>query len=206
MAKKNSKKWFFSVSSVVFSVSCFFMLYLIDFGIEKQLFITFSGCIYYLALLGEYRLGRYEKDQTAKGMIAASLMATMFFFFSSSYGVYLNFVISLWVLMFFFLVVTFLITLQYMAIVGHGNRWYLKLIYSFLLGFSMMEFGWVINFWPFGYLTTGVISLIFYYILWDFVQDYFLRRLSKKKVVVNSIFFVSLIVLILTTSKWMPNI
>ena len=133
-------------------------------------------------------------------------MATMFFFFSSSYGIYLNFVISLWVLMFFFLVVTCLITLQYMAIVGHENKWHLKLVYSFLLGFSMMEFGWIINFWPFGYLTTGVISLIFYYILWDFVQDYFLHRLSKKKVVANSVFFVFLIVLILTTSKWMPNI
>jgi len=64
----------------------------------------------------------------------------------------------------------------------------------------MVELIWTMNFWPFGYLTTGVIALILYYILWDLTQSFFLKLLSKKRVVANMIFFSALIVIILLSS------
>jgi hypothetical protein len=182
------------------------MLYFVDFGITKQIFIFLSAAVMYISLLGGYRLGKYPKDQTARGMVSASIMAAIFFFYSAGYGTYLNFYVPVWTLMIFYFVVTFILTLTYIKIINATNKKKIETIYGFLLGFSMMEIAWVINFWPFGYLTTGVISLIFYYILWDFVQSYFMNILSKKRVVANSLVFGCVIILILTTSRWMPNI
>lgn len=204
--KKSSKQWLFSVASISFSLSAFFMLYFVDFGITKQIFIALSGIVLYLSLLGGYRLGKYPKDQTARGMISASIMAAVFFFYSASYGAYLNFYVPIWTLMLFYFWVTFILTFVYVRIADDSDRSSLRLIYSFLVGFAMMEVAWVINFWPFGYLTTGMIALIFYYILWDFVQSYFLDILSKRRVVANSVFFAVVVLAILTTSRWMPNV
>ena len=203
-AKKITRKWKFSIIPVIFSLTALTLLYLIDSEMQKQLFIALSTLMYYLSLLGSFRLRRFSGDQTARGMIAASLAATMFLFYSATYGVYLNFIIQEWVLMILFLGATFMVSYQYFISINENS--YEVINYSVLLGFVMAEVAWVINFWPFGYLTTGVILLIFYYILWDLIQSYFLNILSKKRVVANMLFFSSLIGLILFSSKWLPNI
>jgi len=201
-SKKIGNKYSFVVIPLLFSISSLMLLYLIDSMVEKQIFILFSIFLYYLCLLGIYRLKIYSKDQTARGMIAASATATLFLFYTSFYGIYLNFPIPLWTLMAFFLVVTILTSFQYFSLIEEQKK--KVLIYSIILGMVMMEITCVINFWPFGYLTTGVITLIFYYICWDLTQSYFLKILSKKRVVANVIFFSFLIILILTSSKWLP--
>jgi hypothetical protein len=161
--------------------------------------------MFYLYLLGAWRLKSYSGDQTAKGLIAASATATIFFFYTTVYGIYLNFLVPLWVLMILFLLATVFVSYQYFFIIKEKSR---KLIwtYSLILGMIMAEIAWVINFWPFGYLTAGVISLIFYYILWDLAQSYFLNLLSRKRVVANMIFFTFLIGLILASSRWLPTV
>lgn len=172
---------------------------------KKQIFNILSSTIYYLALLGVYRLALRPKDQTAKAMLAAATASTMFFFYAASYGIYLNFAIPLWQLMTFYLLVTFSSSYQYFKAIDAESK-KSSFNYSFLLGFVMMEIAWMINFWPFGYLTTGVILLIFYYILWDLTQSYFLDLLSKRRVLVNIIFFGFLIGSVLSSSRWFPNI
>jgi hypothetical protein len=194
----------FSVIPVVFSVSSMLMLYLIDQGNEKQVFIVLSSFMYYLTFLSACRVRRYKLDQTARGLMAASLMTTVFFFYTSVYGVYLNFAISLWFLMVVFLLVTFFMSYQYLELINSEKMSAWK--YSVILGLIMSEISWVVNFWPFGYLTTGVILLIFYYIIWDIIQSHFLKLLSKKRVVANMILFSFLIGIILLSSRWLPNV
>jgi hypothetical protein len=202
--QKISHRFLFSIIPIIFSLSSLLLLYLIDERIEKQIFTVASSIIYYVIFFSGCRLKRYELDQTARGLMAASLMTTIFFFFTSSYGVYLNFAISLWALMVIFLVSTFLVSYQYLEIINTEKLATWK--YSIILGLIMAEISWVINFWPFGYLTTGVILLMFYYILWDIVQSHFLQLLSKKRVVANMVFFSFLIGMILFSSRWLPNI
>jgi hypothetical protein len=152
--------------------------------------------------LGIYRLKFYEKDQTAIGIIGAGAVATIFFFYSAVYGIYLNFVFPLWALMLAFLFVTTLVSFQYLWILKKD----LKMVwsYSLVLGLIMTEIAWVLNFWPFGYLTTGVIALIFYYIFWDLVVGAFNGILTKKKVIINMAFFNSLVLIVLLSSHWLP--
>jgi len=199
-AKKIGRSYSFVIVPVIFSISSFILFYLIHSRPDQQAFIVISSIFYYFIFLGIYRLKNYENDQTAKGIISGGLFATIFFFFSGFYGLYLNFSIPLWFLMFVFLAVTFVLSYYYLRILSTDKN--KVLTYSLILGLAMAEISWVINFWPFGYLTTGVIALIFYYMFWDLAQSYFTEKLSKKKIVVNLIFFSLLIGLILLSSRW----
>lgn len=211
--KKLGKKWRFSILPVLFTISTVALLYLVTLLYEQQIFILLASFIYYLCLFGAYRLGEYEKDQTARGMIMAATAATVFFAYASFYGIYLNFLVPLSVLMLVYLAVTLLVSYQYFALIYpyfegemRQNSFKIIWIYSFLLALVMAELIWTMNFWPFGYLTTGVIALILYYILWDIVQSHFLSLLSRRRIVANAVVFSVLIAMILLSSKWIPVI
>ena len=202
--KKVGGQWFFSILPVFFTLSSLALLYLISILIEQQIFIVLVTLMYYLSLLSAYRLGQYAGDQTAKGMNMAASSATIFFTYASAYGLYLNFDVPLYWLMLVYLLVTLLVSFQYFSIIENDSKkvW----TFSFLLALLMVEIVWAINYWPFGYLTTGVIALILYYILWDLVQSYFLNLLSRKRVTANMIFFSFLIIMVLLSAKWTPVI
>ncbi|KKP58774.1 MAG: hypothetical protein UR60_C0025G0008 [Candidatus Moranbacteria bacterium GW2011_GWF2_34_56] len=189
----------------IFYTSIWTILHLIDYDTEKHIFILIGGLVNYFLLFGIYRISRKPESETAKSVIAMSNMAVIFLFFSASYGVYLNFDISSWILMTFYFFNIALISYQYFLLIGEENKQKI-LVYSLVLGFGVLEMGWVINFWPFGYLTTGVILLMFYYIIWDLSQNYFKNILSVKKVLVNLIFFIIASGVILHSSIWLPNI
>ena len=203
--RKIGHRWLFSVLPVFFVLSSVALLYLIALTYEQQTFILLSAVMYYLALFSAYRLGVYGGDQTAKGMNMAAAATTIFFTYTSAYGLYLNFLVPPYYLMLVYLVVTLLVSFQYFAIIKRDQR---KIVwmYSFLLALIMTEIIWTMNFWPFGYLTTGVIALILYYVLWDLVQSYFLNLLSRRRVVANMVFFSTLVIVVLLSAKWIPVI
>ncbi|HAI74263.1 MAG TPA: hypothetical protein DCS28_02630 [Candidatus Moranbacteria bacterium] len=199
------KKWKFSVLPIFFTLSAVSLLYLITIKYEQQIFIFLAFGMHYLALFGAERLGKYEKDQTAKGMNMAATFATIFFAYAGAYGLYLNFLVPLYSLMLAYFLITLLVSYQYFSTIK-SDQMKTAWIYSFLLGLAITEIIWTMNFWPFGYLTTGAIALILYYMLWDIVQSHFLNILSHKRVAVNAVFFSFLILLLLLTSKWIPVI
>jgi hypothetical protein len=202
ISRKIGKKYMFSLIPIIFSFSSIALMYLIDLQPQRQAFILFASFVFYLTYLAIFRLKHSPADQTASGLISASLASTAFLFYSASYGIYLNFSIPLWALMGSFLIVTFLISFQYFDLISANVRKALN--YSLILGMIMAEIAWIINFWPFGYLTTGAITLIFYYVLWDLVQSMFTEKLSQKRMIANLIFFGFLIGLVLASSKWLP--
>ncbi len=204
-SKKIGKRWLFLIVPTILSLSSVTLLYFIDIYAEKHLFAILSVFLYYLALLSTYRLRNYIKDQTAAGLLMASAIAAIFFFYSSSYGIYLNFAINSWVLILLYFWATFPISYQCLKIIRISQQKPV-LTYSLLLGMIMAEIAWMITFWPFGYLTTGVIALIFYYALWDLIRSHFLNLLSKNRAMANIILFSFLVILILASSKWLPSV
>lgn len=191
------------VLPVFFTFSSVSLLYLITLVYEQQAFIALASLMYYFSLLSAYRLGKYDGDLTARGMNMAATATTIFFTYAGAYGIYLNFLIPLHYLMFVYLLVTLLVSYQYFVLI-RGDQKKKVLVYSFLLALIMVELIWTMNFWPFGYLTTGVIALTLYYILWDLAQGYLLNLLSKKRVVANLAFFSVTIAFVLLSSKWIP--
>jgi hypothetical protein len=201
----SGKKWIFSILPAFFTISSIALLYLIAPVIQRQTFILLSSLMYYLSLFSSYRLGIYIKDQTANGMNKAATAATIFFAYASAYGLYLNYLVPLYMLMLAYLLITLLVSYQNFYIIRQNNSTVVW-AYSFILSLAMAELIWTMNYWPFGYLTTGVIALILYYVLWDLIQSYFLDILKKRRVVVNMVFFSIMIVLVLLSAKWVPVI
>lgn len=198
---KLGKKWFFAILPVFFTISSAALLYLITLAFEKHIFIALSSGLYYLSLLGAYRLGKYPKDLTAKSMNIAAASATLFFAFSGAYGFYLNFLVPIYYLMLFYLAVTFLVSYQYFILTKEAQK---TVLYSSILALLMAEIVWMLNYWPFGYLTTGSIALILYYVLWELARSHILNQLSRRRVIFNMLFFSFLVCVVLLSSKWIP--
>ena len=202
ITKKFSGRIVMTPMPVMFVLSSFSLLYLIESSSGQHLLSALSAAIYYFMQISLYRLKVYGKDQTARGIIAAATVTTIFLSYAAAYGFYLNFAIPLGFLMVFLMLVTTLITFQYFWLVKRKKQ--IVLNYSLVLGLVMAEIIWVVNFWPFGYLTTAAVTLIFYYVFWDMVHCHFLERLSQKRVVANMIFFGILAALLLASSQWLP--
>jgi hypothetical protein len=201
-AKKMSQRAYMTPIPVIFAASAFGLQYFLTSSIEKNVLALLSAVTYYFIHIALYRLRVYRKDQTARGIIAAGSLSAIFLFYATLFGIYLNFDIPLWILMVVLMLVTTLISFQYFWLVNKDKR--LVLNYSLILGLVMAQIAWVMNFWPFGYLTTGVISLIFYYVFWDLTTSHFSGILSKKRVMINMTFFGLLVMAVLISSRWLP--
>lgn len=177
------------------------LLSLVDNPSERQVFMLMSTGMFYFALLGIYRLRHAPKDKTARAILNTSAMAGLFFFFASIYGFYLNFTFPLWGMMLLFFLgasSTSYVTFQGFA----GDNVAQVKLYSIILGLTMAELAWIMSFWPFGYLTTAVISLIFFFIVWDISVDAFHKSLMLKRTAFRTAFFLALVALVVSSSPW----
>ncbi len=202
VAYKLSRSVNMTVIPVAFVASMFGILYFVQSEKQEHFLISLGAIAYYFMHIAIYRLRNCKKDKTARGIIAAASVATIFLFYSVAFGIYLNFSISLWILMLLLMLITVLISFQYFLLINDDKK--LVLNYSLVLGFVMAEIVWILNFWPFGYLTTGVITLIFYYVFWDLAASHFLDELSKKRVVGNMLFLGILVGVVLSSARWLP--
>lgn len=202
IAKKVSRRVSMTPMPIVFVASTIGLLYFVQSERQASLLVLLATIAYYFIHLALYRLRSCQLDKTAYGILGAGSLATVFLFYATSYGIYLNFAIPLWVLMSVLMIVTTLISFQYFWLINENKQNVLN--YSLVLGLVMAEIVWATNFWPFGYLTTGVINLIFYYVFWDLVRSHFHGELSKKRVIANMVIFGILVAMVLSSTRWLP--
>ena len=182
---KTGKNSFFGIISGLFVFSAAALLYLITILAERQIFIALASFMHYLGIMGSVRLGKYERDQSALAMNNAFVFTAVFFAYAAAYGFYLNILVPPYYLMLVYVMVTLAASWQCLALIRPDVKRSV-LTYSLLLSLVMAEIIWVMNFWPFGYLTTGVIALILFYVLWDAVRCHFLEILSKERIRANT--------------------
>lgn len=182
------------------------LLPLIDSSAQAKAFIVLISGVFYLAILAGYRLRKYDKDQTAKAMVNLAALSALFCLYTSVYGWYLNIEISVWYIMAIFSVVTFVISYISIAINKLEINRYQNVLYSIFLAYLVAGAIWIQNFWPFGYLTTGVIALIIYYTGWDIIRNYFIGKLTTRKIIFSLIFLAGTASILLISTKWYPVI
>ena len=202
IAKKTARNFRMTPIPVLFVIGSLGLLYFIQAHWQQNFFILICTFGYYFIHLALYRLRSCQKDQTALGILSGGNAATIFLIYAVTYGIYLNFAISLWFLMATILFFTTLISFQYFLLVGESKLSMLS--YALILGFIMAEIFWVLSFWPFGYLTTGVAGLIFYFVFWDIIQCHFSQKLSQKRIVFNLVFLSILVIVVLSSARWLP--
>lgn len=177
------------------------LLSLVDNPLRKGAFVIITAVVYYFSFLGLYRLRGAPNDRTALSMLGSGMVAALFFFFSAVYGLYINFTTPLWALMVLYFFGAFAGAYQTLFVALGANRRKVA-TYSLLLGFAMAELAWVMNFWPFGYLTTGAVSLLAFFAIWDPVNEYFLGRLSRRRAALHVIACFLLAAVLLGSSPW----
>ena len=197
------------------SLGALALLFLVDYSVEKQVFIFLATGIYYLTLLGGYRLRFYNSDQTALGMVNLATLSTAFLWFTAALGLYLNFQVKYWI-MAIFVVTIFLISLPSFCINAKDREERLKkngekeeqiglvgiIFLDLILALIMSQFFWGIIFWPFGYLTLGGSALIIFYEFWDIIRLYIRKELTIKKIITNWVIGSILLIGILLTAQW----
>lgn len=201
-ARTIAGRWKFTILPLVLVPGSVFLLSLIDSETQMAIFILFSSIIFYISVLAGWRLKQYERDETAKAMYNVATIAVLFFWYAASYGWYLNIMAPLWGLMIVFFAVTFFVSLVSLAInqVDRPKR----LIYAVLLALITVQSIWIQNFWPFGYLTTSVITLIIYYVNWSIISNYFLKKTTFRTVMFDVAFLFGATALILLSARWYP--
>ena len=186
---------------ILLSLSSPTLLSLIDSANERQVFVVLSFLMYYFALLGNYRLRHAPTDKTGEAFLNTAAMAAMFFFYAGLYGFYLNFSFPLWGMMLLYFLGTALTSYETFMSVDKRERRRV-IMYSVLLGLIMGELAWVMSLWPFGYLTTGALGTILFFIVWDISFDAFRQTLSLRKAALRILFFLGLILLLLLSTPW----
>lgn len=198
---------------ILLTVSAVLLFYLIDPPAMQYVFILASTVVYYATLIGITRMRHIGDDYLARGIYVAASMVAVFFAFTAVIGFHINFrevyhplgipitiEMSVGLLMATFFLISSITAYAYFYIITDNKS--LAMLYSMIIGLGIAQIAWAIHFWPFRYLTTGVIALMFYYILWDLAQSNFLGILSKKRVLANFIFFGIVTITLLITAQW----
>lgn len=211
------RKIYFLAIPLLISVNSVVFLFLVDSKIEKQIFIGLTVAIYYLTLLGTYRLKFYCRDETARAMLDLGALTAVFFSFVCGYALFLNYQIEIWTLLIAFCGVVFFVSFPSFYIcaiskckekkVAHLGKIFetnkAKITFlSLILAVVMAQIIWGISFWPFSYLTIGVILLILFFVLWNIGRSYFLGSFSFKNALISGVGAILLITIILVTAQW----
>ncbi len=197
---KIEKKIIFAIIPISIIISALALLFFIDSVIKRDIFAIGVSIVYYSAFLAIVRLRNNSKDMTARTFFSISIISTIFFFFAASYGIYINFEIPLWI--FITIGILFLVFMTFASLYTYSKNIYRTLLASTILSFLIAQIMWMMNFWPFGYLTDSCILVVFYYVLWDMHIMIFTNTLSKKRVVNNIIIGMLLLFMLLFTSRW----
>lgn len=180
------------------------LLFLIDIPSEMAFFSVLAAAVFYFSLLAGWRLNQYGRDETAKAMYNIAMVATLFVWYAAILGWYLNIAFPVWGLMAAVAAVTFLAAQASFSVNQIEKE--KRLIYSLALAILAAQAAWVQNFWPFGYLTTSVIMLIIYFVGWETILFFFLKKLTSRAVFFEILFLAGAVALVLASTRWYPVI
>lgn len=191
-----------TIVPTLFSFSAVFLLFFVSSPREKHVLIFLSSLVFYVASLGIYRLRQYDGDLTAQSMLSLVAMTTLFFLFSVFSGLFLNFQrFTEYMLMLSCGMSAFLVGLSIFLRSFRTER-EKAMLYALLLGFFSAQIAWIGTFWPFGYLTTGVLMLMFTSPIWDSIQAETTDGISKKRLAVHVILMLFLTAMVLSSAQW----
>ncbi len=190
-----------AIVPTLFSFSAIFLLFFVSSDREKQIFLFLSSLVFYVSALGIYRLRQYSGDLTAQSMLALVSMTTLFFLFSVFFGLFLNFqMFTEYMLMLSCGGASFLVGLSFFLRSFRDRA--SAVFYAALLGFFSAQVSWIGTFWPFGYLTNGVIMLIFVFPIWESVRMESSNGISKRRLATHILLMLILVVVVLSSAQW----
>lgn len=191
-----------SALTLCFGFFAWILLLFIDNETEQHIFAMLAAALFGMVLWAHegWRKDRFKTSE--KGIFSAGTLATVFLFFSVISGVMVNYAFPILLGMAGMGLGTYLLMRQYFfGAIADDKR---AKTYAAISGIFFAETTWMIQFWPFGYLTTAAILLIFFFVLWDAFDSYSEGGISWHRMGANFLILLVLTGLLLVTTRWTP--
>ncbi len=185
----------FSTSLITYSI-----LLSNKFFVHFLFVVSFFFIYYYLKNV--YLRGRESEEAVNffENISSYGNFLTLFFTFSTIYGMrsFLN--IPIWPLVLIMAIIVLLVV--YESLWTNKLKTYKNTIYIFLICLILTQIAWSIYFLPLNYNTLGLTLAICYYILIGVLKNFLRKNLDKRTIKLYLIFGLLSIVLIFLTASW----
>lgn len=141
------------------------------------------------------KVSYFQYFSSYNSLVSFFLFSSLFFGLQS----FLNW--SPWIL----IVIISPLVLANMLSIAFIQSWLnLKSLWFWLfLSLIVVEFIFVLTLLPFNYLVLGILSVLFYYSIFNFTRLYLTNRLTKSKIKNYSLFIVISLLIIFLTTRWL---
>jgi hypothetical protein len=157
--------------------------------------------LYYLLFITLSALEQYQTLPSHVGRIILNLLTLFTAFVGFTYA--FQSAMTVWVGMIFVFVFSWFLTVQALLWWSNANVRY-SVFYATLLSFLMSLVYLSLFLWPLGYLVTGLMMLLAFYVLIGMVQNYFKKSLQTSVVAEHIIVAGLMTLLILSQVHWIP--
>ncbi len=142
-----------------------------------------------------------EKYILGYNLLIFTTLFSSFLIFSAIWAFYLYFDTFLpWMVMILIFLVSFLLIYQALFL---SERICIHLwLYALIASLILAETAWALIFWPTGYLISGIILAVIFYIFWGLISHYFEETLTKRVVLEYIILGTIVLIIILRSTPW----
>ncbi|MEA3273670.1 MAG: hypothetical protein U9Q72_03715 [Patescibacteria group bacterium] len=195
--------WHNSLLPILFFAGSAILSFFISGGVFLQVYIAISGLIYYLIILGVYRINANAQDETAQKINFITSFTVIFIWAASLFAIYLNRNIDFWIISSALYAIVVVATHQLLKtadIKGRkANRYWL---YSFTIAYCLAIMSWGVIFLPFGYLTLSVLLLVVYFTLVNYLTRSIKGTFSKMAFAIDLFIFLISAGAVLVSTRW----
>jgi len=202
-SRRIARHLFFAITPLLFLLGMASLMFFVDSMVQRNIMAGIASVIVYAVLLGSYRLRSNVRDAVARGMIVAGIFSGLFLWYAGTFAVYVNFTVPRTAVLVILGFWTLLVSWQYFVMVARG-RFSQTVMYAVAVTVVMVQVIAVALWWPFGHMTSAIVLLMIYYIVWDMCDMFFRDTLSRSRVVVNTILLILVALMVLMSAQWRP--
>lgn len=201
--KVSEKRGFLMILPLLFAFGSLVLFSLVTGKISEQAYIALAAIGFFMTLVQTSKKIRKIDNELWYKINTSLVFVTMFLWSAGLYGLYLKTTnLPFWPLALISLFIFGI--LYYYAIKVNELRINLT-IFVLLFIIINLEIIWSLSFTHFAHLTIGATLLVINYVLWDILENYCKKTLTKKLLFTDLVFFVVIMSGLLLTTKWLPG-
>lgn len=187
----------------LFVVGSAVLLFFVDPGMLRHIYITSAGAVYYLIL---YSINLFNENKKSEFVIKINYITsliTLFLWLSGIMALYLNSIFGVWTILGGVFFIAYLISYQLLKRTLQTKIKYF--LVSFVLAYCVSVIAWACLFLPFSYLTLSAIIFASYFIIVNYFIQNKNQKLTKLSFTFDVLIFVLAVLAVLYTAKWEIN-
>lgn len=193
--------FYFTTFFLLFSSFIFFLiidniivLYLFAMAIAVVYNLILSNILAYIFEAADYQPNALENIYSYVNLIS------LFLLYSGFYGFYLLLGWPIWIFVIACLLLTALLFMR--TLWSYKIVWSKSKLYILIVSLVMTESFYLISLLPTTYVFNGLIMIVIYYLLTNFIKDHLKDRLNKKDIRFYLVVSGTVLIITLLTTRW----